>query len=569
MKQVKIPDCSNPFVVYINGKKYSYPSGTMQEVPDEVAVIIEQHNEVHKVDYPPVEAPFDPSDCATPQMFGAIGDGVADDTDAIRAAREKAIAEKKALYFPAGTYLVHGTIELWSNCEIYGEGSRSVIKKVPAVTEVLKPAGTNGTFTAEQNTFAVADGSNYTVGQDCYIGVNWENTEGLRGRIESINGNTVTVAAYHTHRNTTGEVNTGVPAGLLSFYNNKAPTVVLSTTFPVFCAVKFTDDGNWNALQNVHIHDLTIDGNRQEDEAKAYVLAAFHLDPLEFVRTTYEQVVVTPHENIRIENLDIYNSPSDGISVQSAKNVCVVNCTTENCGYNGVHFGVGTEIGRIIGCKLTADYSGYFDCVGVNSVSLSGNHFENCGSYGIGGLDSFTRGLTINGNTFRGCSVGIQAGASRVPQAMIDDLPSQEYGNGTPNTGVTICNNAFYGVSLTGVGISFAKGYYFTATGNTFRDLERAIETGETSHVYIADNLIKDCASVLVMGSNDTAKTTDSAFVGNIVQAEIDGTSAAVTIAYAENMLVSGNIVTGTGADVSADESNTRNVVVENNIVAA
>lgn len=59
-KVVTIPTCANPFEVSINGKKYLYPAGTVQEVPDEVALIIEQHHKGHEADYQPVEAPFDP-----------------------------------------------------------------------------------------------------------------------------------------------------------------------------------------------------------------------------------------------------------------------------------------------------------------------------------------------------------------------------------------------------------------------------------------------------------------------------------------------------------------------------
>ena len=45
MKAVTIPTCANPFVVIINGKKYTYPAGETVEVPDEVAEIIERHEE--------------------------------------------------------------------------------------------------------------------------------------------------------------------------------------------------------------------------------------------------------------------------------------------------------------------------------------------------------------------------------------------------------------------------------------------------------------------------------------------------------------------------------------------
>lgn len=43
MKTVMIPSSMSPFIVYVNDKKYTYPAGTEQEVPDEVAVVIEQH----------------------------------------------------------------------------------------------------------------------------------------------------------------------------------------------------------------------------------------------------------------------------------------------------------------------------------------------------------------------------------------------------------------------------------------------------------------------------------------------------------------------------------------------
>lgn len=48
MKKVTIPSCTNPFVVAINGTKHIYPAGTEQEVPDGVALIIEQHYGGHE-----------------------------------------------------------------------------------------------------------------------------------------------------------------------------------------------------------------------------------------------------------------------------------------------------------------------------------------------------------------------------------------------------------------------------------------------------------------------------------------------------------------------------------------
>lgn len=48
MKKVMIPTCESPFNVFVNGEKYTYPSGTEQEVPDEVAIVIEQYNAYHE-----------------------------------------------------------------------------------------------------------------------------------------------------------------------------------------------------------------------------------------------------------------------------------------------------------------------------------------------------------------------------------------------------------------------------------------------------------------------------------------------------------------------------------------
>ncbi len=54
--------------------------------------------------------------------FGAIGNGSADDTAKIQAAANAAIATGKALYFPAGLYLISSTIRLSGVMNIYGDG---------------------------------------------------------------------------------------------------------------------------------------------------------------------------------------------------------------------------------------------------------------------------------------------------------------------------------------------------------------------------------------------------------------------------------------------------------------
>ena len=63
---------------------------------------------------------------ASVKDYGALGDGINDDTDSIQNALDK--SSGKRVYFPKGTYMVSKTIEIPSNTLIFGEGESTVIK---------------------------------------------------------------------------------------------------------------------------------------------------------------------------------------------------------------------------------------------------------------------------------------------------------------------------------------------------------------------------------------------------------------------------------------------------------
>ncbi|MBQ2126606.1 MAG: phospho-N-acetylmuramoyl-pentapeptide-transferase, partial [Bacteroidaceae bacterium] len=64
----------------------------------------------------------------TPQDYGAVGDGVTDDTQAIVAAETAANTSSKVLYFPSGTYKVQaGAITCHSGMTWIGEDKKSII----------------------------------------------------------------------------------------------------------------------------------------------------------------------------------------------------------------------------------------------------------------------------------------------------------------------------------------------------------------------------------------------------------------------------------------------------------
>lgn len=58
MTRIKIPECSNPFEVTVNGRKYKYEAGIETDVPDDVAKAIEKHHREHKKEPPEAKAPF-------------------------------------------------------------------------------------------------------------------------------------------------------------------------------------------------------------------------------------------------------------------------------------------------------------------------------------------------------------------------------------------------------------------------------------------------------------------------------------------------------------------------------
>ena len=72
----------------------------------------------------------------TPQMFGAKGDGVTDDTEAI----QSAINESKCIAFPEGVYLVTASIDVTHQIKVFGCGNRNSVIKTETDIPIFKIA---------------------------------------------------------------------------------------------------------------------------------------------------------------------------------------------------------------------------------------------------------------------------------------------------------------------------------------------------------------------------------------------------------------------------------------------
>ena len=107
--------------------------------------------------------------------FGAMGDGITDDTAAINRAlyqlycRESNTAIRRSLFFPAGTYIVTDTIAIPPYALLYGEGSNSSIVKfsvLPWTNAVAYPSGV----------LVSNSGSFYRANFDVPVGINLGST---------------------------------------------------------------------------------------------------------------------------------------------------------------------------------------------------------------------------------------------------------------------------------------------------------------------------------------------------------------------------------------------------------
>lgn len=82
-------------------------------------------------------APSSPGAAADIRTLGAAGDGVADDTEAFRAA----LSDHKALFVPAGVYRLTGSLKL-ASATLLGTGPSSVLKADGAQFDILEVSGT-------------------------------------------------------------------------------------------------------------------------------------------------------------------------------------------------------------------------------------------------------------------------------------------------------------------------------------------------------------------------------------------------------------------------------------------
>ena len=348
--------------------------------------------------------------------YGAVGDGVTDDTEAMERAFAYAGQNKLALYVPRGTYMIRRPLTLMSGMEIYGDGSsKSIIKKFPAAWHKLTEAIATGVYNEDEyNSITIrVDGvSGYHVGDHCFISYSNNpfqpgNTKArycTYGEIVEINETPIIVNEVEQYEVKIKSAHDSEKHGVVYTHPVGA---VLSTSFPILRSWAFKDE-----CINVYIHDICLDGNRQTEgplyngvtyEPMEWANACIHFDA--YGTTKVCGISYNNHSyNHAVVRCKLINASYDGLSDQGEGGLYVKDCTIQNNAMSGVHLGTVFENAVIADNKMTGVVdrgAGVFFCQDVTNVIIEGNTF-NSFHHGCSDEEYATEGKynIIRNNTF-------------------------------------------------------------------------------------------------------------------------------------------------------------------------
>lgn len=375
--------------------------------------------------------------------FGAVGDGETDDTQALENLFDAAFRYNKAIFFDPGTYLIRRALTLRTGMEIYGENA-TIIKRAAVSTTLTEAASKHQTF------IDVADATGFNVGDMFVIIEPSYANKCTFGIVTSVEGNRINFS------NVISDQQSNFPGCIINYASGRS----VSTSFALLrsWSPRFDCDG-------VSIHDITLDGNRNNADGKVWSNSCIHLDayypPEGYTGDTgidYRHI----QRNLTVNNVTIKNSPHDGISDQSMGGIHVSNCTITNPAVHGVHLGTRYSNALISGNTMTGSGSsgaGVFLCQNVVNVIVENNEISNF-NHGVSDEEFATCGkfTIIRNNVFKSIKSYVfdflkatsssRGGGHIITDNSIDNLKSMLF-SGKYLDQVTISDNVINSVSTT------------------------------------------------------------------------------------------------------------------------
>jgi hypothetical protein len=217
-------------VTAVYGNANSLPSDVVQTTPSSSATANPGNNSIPATDDEFV-GPF-PSWLNVKTRFGAVGDGVTDDTAALQAAFNAAATSQTAsvAYIPAGTYLITGTLHMDSKINV------NVIGEDPSTTIIKWGGAAHGTmFSLDGTAYSAFDRLTWDGNSVADVGIN-QSWSGSGGNFDTGNEYTDSVFKHLAF---------GIEGGMLG--HGFAETSILRDTF-IGMTSAGVSLGNFNAL---------------------------------------------------------------------------------------------------------------------------------------------------------------------------------------------------------------------------------------------------------------------------------------------------------------------------------
>ncbi len=402
--------------------------------------------------------------------FGAVGDGITDDTAAIVAALA-ALAGGGALYFPAGTYITTNGLTISnSNLTIYGDGADSVIQcnQTDGIkTNLMRFSGSN----VKLEKLKLRRGTNTNAGVGAVGEMLWLENTVYNWSIDNcfidgnMTGQIARVGYYYTEIACKGEIAT--QPQVISIRNNY-----------------FTDTGS-RATDPRCVRDLIISGNIFRDCGvnipggnKGTCIEVQSYDATNTLRPSYNVVV----------DSNTFQRFGDGaINIGGTYDIVISNNVIEGASVFNVE-PLGIEENAI-------------SIIGGERISITGNVCNKVRSGGIqirtqivtGTVFKPIRNVSISGNTLIG-------GLTPAGAVCETGLVIQGLNSGTSVTNVSVTGNTLDNCQLALSGSAGCPVNNVSITGNSIFGVAT---TGTNYGVYVSD-AATNISNLLITGNQIT-----------------------------------------------------------------
>jgi hypothetical protein len=299
--------------------------------------------------------------------YGAAGDGVTDDTLAIRAAITACGANGQLIFRPNKTYRLTAGIRPMSNQTWYGYGA-----KLKRCDQITSSTSTNIAAGPSSTVIAVSNVSQWSVDMSICV----------------FNG-----ALYDTHNHNITAVNT------------TAGTITVDTAFVQAFASGGTVISSFNmidgvSIPNVKILGLELDGNKSNNTS----LTKWEL---------HTDLYGSGCDYLTVRECYVHDSQCEGIQFGGTSST-IENNTVLNTNGNGIHYsGIGGGVcafNYVKNCNLAGATAGHVDgCIifsdNTNDSFIVNNYCEN-GVSGVASIDTDNNSsVVIQGNIIKSCTV--------------------------------------------------------------------------------------------------------------------------------------------------------------------